>query len=481
MPYKVKEVANLVGVSIRTLHYYDEIGLLVPKSTNQAGHRLYTENELERLQQIMFFREIGFSIKEICPILDSPDFDRNRALELHRDVLLQQKKRLEDIIETVNKTIQSVTGGIRLSTKDMFEGFDMTPIEEHKKKFTAGGYEHTIALKADGTVWGWGNFGRTDQSVEKEPTLIKLLTNVKNVAAASGHYHSFAVKADGTVWGWGNNSHGQLGNGSDKNYEELPIQLEGLNQIVSVSAGVFHTLALKEDKTVWTWGPNWYGQLGDGTDKGRKSPEVVPGMTDVKEVSAGFFHSMALLEDGTVWRWGGFGDCTDMFPIRDESWVPVQVSQLDQVTAIAAGGSHAAALRTDGTVWTWGYNTEGQLGDGKFEHGCSCEPRMVAGLTDVTAIAAGGAFTIALKKDGSVWTWGTNSFGELGDGTNDRRSKATEIPGLSDVIQIAAGTKHSMAMTKDGSVWLWGSNDHGQLGDRTVSARNQPFKCMKVL
>lgn len=135
--YKVKEVADLVGVSVRTLHHYDEIGLLTPESVNQAGYRLYSDRELERLQQILFFREIGFSLQEIKKILDDPDFDRKRALQSHKELLLEKKKRLEAIIETVDKTIESIEGGYEMSKKDMFEGFDMTPIEEHKRKYAA--------------------------------------------------------------------------------------------------------------------------------------------------------------------------------------------------------------------------------------------------------------------------------------------------------------------------------------------------------
>ncbi|WP_199616659.1 MerR family transcriptional regulator [Paenibacillus alkalitolerans] len=137
MPYKVKEVAELVGVSIRTLHHYDEIGLLAPESVNQAGYRQYTDRELERLQQILFFREIGFSLQEVKTILDDPDFDRKRALQTHKQLLIEKKKRLEEIIETVDKTILAVEGGIAMTGKDMFGGFDMTPIEEHKKKYSA--------------------------------------------------------------------------------------------------------------------------------------------------------------------------------------------------------------------------------------------------------------------------------------------------------------------------------------------------------
>lgn len=387
MSLKVKEAAALIGVSIRTLHHYNEIGLLMPETVNAAGHRLYSDRELERLQQILFFRELGFSLEEIKNILDHPG-----------------------------------SGG---------------------------------AVAAP----------------------VQLLSDVKMVAGASGHYHSFAVRSDGTVWGWGSNSHGQLGSGGkDREYVEKPIPVAGIDAVEAVSAGVFHALALRTDRSVWSWGQNWYGQLGDGTTAQRSEPAMVSGMTDVLEVAAGFFHSMALKADGTVWRWGGFGDSTPAFPILNESLAPVRLDALAHIAFIAAGGSHGVALQDDGSVWTWGYNNEGQLGDGTVMNGSSPEPRKVPGLTNVAAIAAGGAFTLALRTDGTVWSWGANSFGELGDGTNERRSVPAPIGKLADVVHIAAGTKHAMAMTKDGRFWVWGSNDHGQLGERDVEARNRPHE-----
>ena len=137
MAYKVKEVAEWAGVSVRTLHYYDEIGLVVPEQVTLAGHRLYSNRNLERLQQVLFFREIGFSLQEIKSTLDNPDFDRKRALTAHKELLLEQKKRLEDIIATVDKTIQAVEGGYPMSKNEMFNGFDMKAIEEHKAKYAA--------------------------------------------------------------------------------------------------------------------------------------------------------------------------------------------------------------------------------------------------------------------------------------------------------------------------------------------------------
>ncbi|QHT60950.1 MerR family transcriptional regulator [Paenibacillus lycopersici] len=475
MSLKVKEAAALIGVSIRTLHHYNEIGLLMPETVNAAGHRLYSDRELERLQQILFFRELGFSLEEIKNILDRPDFDRYRALVVHRDLLLQKKRRLEEIIETVDRTIQFAAGGMPMNAHEMFEGFTGGNFTKQKKKYTAGGYEHTLAIKADGTAWGWGNFGEGSGGAVAAP--VQLLSDVKMVAGASGHYHSFAVRSDGTVWGWGSNSHGQLGSGGkDREYVEKPIPVAGIDAVEAVSAGVFHALALRTDRSVWSWGQNWYGQLGDGTTAQRSEPAMVSGMTDVLEVAAGFFHSMALKADGTVWRWGGFGDSTPAFPILNESLAPVRLDALAHIAFIAAGGSHGVALQDDGSVWTWGYNNEGQLGDGTVMNGSSPEPRKVPGLTNVAAIAAGGAFTLALRTDGTVWSWGANSFGELGDGTNERRSVPAPIGKLADVVHIAAGTKHAMAMTKDGRFWVWGSNDHGQLGERDVEARNRPHE-----
>lgn len=135
MPYKVKEVADLVGVSVRTLHHYDTIGLLTPDAVTAAGYRLYSDRELERLQQILFFREIGFPLLEIKTILDSPGFDRKHALIAHRELLTARKKRLDDLINTLDKTIDAIDGGMKMAKKDMFEGFDMRKVKEHQAKY----------------------------------------------------------------------------------------------------------------------------------------------------------------------------------------------------------------------------------------------------------------------------------------------------------------------------------------------------------
>lgn len=144
MSYKVREVAELTGVSVRTLHHYDEIGLLRPDSLTESGYRIYTDENLERLQQILFFKELDFSLQEIKEILDSPGFDRKKALSSHLKLLEQKKTRLERIMDTVVKTINAIEGGNEMSKKDMFGAFEFNDsyAQEAKEK-----YGHTDAWK----------------------------------------------------------------------------------------------------------------------------------------------------------------------------------------------------------------------------------------------------------------------------------------------------------------------------------------------
>jgi MerR family transcriptional regulator, multidrug-efflux activator len=134
--FRVKEVANLTGVSVKTLHHYDKIGLLKPENVTDAGYRLYSDRDLERMQQILFFREMDFTLQEIKDILDRPDFNREDSLKKHKELLLKKKKRLDGIIRTVEKTIKSIEGGYQMEEKDMFKGFDMKEIQEHQKKYS---------------------------------------------------------------------------------------------------------------------------------------------------------------------------------------------------------------------------------------------------------------------------------------------------------------------------------------------------------
>jgi DNA-binding transcriptional MerR regulator len=136
MPYKIKEVSDMVGVTVRTLHHYDRTGLLKPRTVTAAGYRLYSDADLEKLQQILFFKELGFRLQEIKGILDNPGFDRRQALRSQMKLLLEKKKRLEAIISLADQTLKTVKGGIAMNKKDMFQAFDMSEIEKHQQQYT---------------------------------------------------------------------------------------------------------------------------------------------------------------------------------------------------------------------------------------------------------------------------------------------------------------------------------------------------------
>ncbi|MBI4733792.1 MAG: RCC1 repeat-containing protein, partial [Rubrobacteridae bacterium] len=266
---------------------------------------------------------------------------------------------------------------------------------------------------------------------------------------------------------WGYNNCGQLGDGTTTN-RTSPVQITELTDIVAISGGVEHTLALKTDCTVWAWGRNDQGQLGDGTTTNRMIPIQVPGLTGAIEISAGMSDSIALRLDGTVWAWGynNCGQLGDGTTINKTS--PVQVPGLTDVVNIsAAGGMHTLALKSDGTVWAWGHNNYGQLGDGTTINKTS--PVQVPGLTDVANVSGGILHSIVFKSDGTVWTWGCNIFGQIGDGTTIQRLSPVETGiNLASIISTSAGLWYSSALKSDGTVWAWGHNYNGELGDGTI-------------
>jgi len=288
-----------------------------------------------------------------------------------------------------------------------------------------------------------------------------LMTNSSTVAA--GGYQSMALKSDGTVWAWGNNVYGQLGDGTTTN-RSTPVQVGGLSGVVAVAAGAYHSMALKSDGTVWAWGRNFGGSLGDGTTLDRSTPVQVLGLTGVSALAAGRWYGMALKSDGTVWAWGanGYGQLGD--GTKANRSTPVQVIGLTGVSALAAGELSSMALKSDGTVWTWGYNGYGNLGDGTTTNRST--PVQVLGLTGVSALAAGYDRSMALKSNGTVWAWGMKS----GDGTPTARLTPVQVLGLTGVSALAAGANHSMALKSDGTVWAWGNNGAGQLGDGTTNS-----------
>lgn len=297
-----------------------------------------------------------------------------------------------------------------------------------------------LPVPAAGAVWSWGGnnsgqLGRGTQFVsEVTPGPVGGVGDIKAIAAPVAGNHSVALKSDGTVWAWGSNSHGQLGDGTVGNESLTPLQVAGLSGVTAVAGGRFHSLALNADGSVTTWGDSL-------TVK-----SVVSGLTGVVAIAAGDNHSLALKGDGTVWSWWG-SDANGK-----------QMSGLSGAVAVAAGAQHSLVLKGDGTVWAWGVNEFGQCGDADPLNKEVPVPFQVPGLADVTAIAAGARQSMALKADGTVWAWGQNTSGQLGDGTYVGRATVAAVSGLGDVTAIAGGRLHALALKSDGTVWVWGDD-----------------------
>ncbi|MCL1859732.1 MAG: hypothetical protein FWF92_10945 [Oscillospiraceae bacterium] len=339
---------------------------------------------------------------------------------------------------------------------------------------------HNLATKNDGSLWAWGwnYYGQLgDGTTDRQSIPVKIMDGV--MAACAGDNHSLAIKSDGSLWTWGLNNYGQLGDGTTED-KLTPIKI--MDDVTAVNAGGGYSLAIKSDGSLWTWGLNYYGRLGDGTTEDKLTPIKI--MDDVKEAIAGNKHSLAIKNDGSLWAWGNnnFGSLGDgTIGTNESKSTPVKI--MDDVIAISAGGQnngdHSFAIKSDGSLWAWGNNSYGQLGNGEIK---DYNPTPVKIMDGVMAISAGDLHSFAIKNDGSLWGWGNNSGGRLGDGTftipdKENNDKTTPIKIMDDVTAISAGP-HSLAIKNDGSLWVWGINMYGSLGDGTDEDRETPVKIM---
>jgi alpha-tubulin suppressor-like RCC1 family protein len=289
-----------------------------------------------------------------------------------------------------------------------------------------------------------------------------------------------ALLSDGTVFAWGHNRSGQLGDGT-KNDRLVPARIKSLHDVRGLAAGDGFSLALQADGTVLAWGNNQSGQLGDGNAPiDHATPAVVhdlgPG-SGVVEIGAGASFGMVLKADGSVWEWGN-GTSGQLGDGRnDKQSAPTMVKGLGPgsgVIAIAGGGSFSLALKSDGTVLAWGHNRSGQLGDGHpgIDRAVPAAVRGLGPGSGAVGIAAGDSFSLAVKRDGTVLAWGNNQSGQLGDGTAPTdHATPVRVKGLgpgSGVRAVVAGGSHALAITGDSVVWAWGNNSSGQLGDGTA-------------
>ncbi len=277
------------------------------------------------------------------------------------------------------------------------------------------------------------------------PTLADVIPMV-----AAGYQHSVALRNDGSVFTWGSDQSGQLGAGVLP-FEPTPGRINTLANIQSIAAGSEHSLAVDGSGNVFTWGGNYSGQLGDGSTANRSTPVQVMGLTNVLQVCGGTGFSLALRADGTLWAWGENYDGILGNGSHTSSLVPVQVPDVAGARAIACGNHHVLALRQDGQVIAWGTNGDGELGDGSTVD--RNRPALVNALSGVLAIAAGNHFSVALKQDGTVWEWGVTLPYNNPHGTP--RTLPTQTLGLANIAVIAATVNSFglVAIQSDGVGW----------------------------
>jgi alpha-tubulin suppressor-like RCC1 family protein/pimeloyl-ACP methyl ester carboxylesterase len=328
----------------------------------------------------------------------------------------------------------------------------------------AAGHVHTMALKGDsGLLLAWGSnfYGQLGDGTTFD-RLVPRVIGTGYASIAAGGAHTVAIKADGSLWAWGYNYYGQVGDGTRAN--GLVPKLVGTGYS-AIAAGGTHTVALKGDGSLWAWGDNGVGQLGDGTTTSSAMPKLVG--TGYSAIAAGLSHTVALKADGSLWAWGRnmdgqLGDGTAI-----DRLTPRMIGT--GYTSIAAGGAYTMALKGDGSLWIWGWITDGALGDGTRVTSILA-PTLIG--TGYSAIAAGSEHAVALKGDGSLWSWGYNPFGALGDGTVTTGPVAKQIG--TGYGSIAAGGRHTVAVKTDTSLWAWGANETGQLGDGTTAGKLVP-------
>ncbi|NYE62719.1 hypothetical protein FHW58_003938 [Duganella sp. 1224] len=372
--------------------------------------------------------------------------------------------------ETINATQDGVTGSVTITV--------IAPW----KDVSAGGFQ-TIARRADGKLYAWGqnNWGQLGDSSTTQRLSPVVVSNGAAATAwtkiAVGDQFAIGLRANsgssttagGTLWAWGLNSNGQLGLGDQVN-RSVPTLIGKDTNWVGVWAGKYHVVALKSDGTLWAWGRNSEGQLGDLTLQVRTAPVKVGGTDKTNTAtytaaSAGGTHTMAIAKDGSLWTWGDntYGQLGNAAVSTTPVPTPAKIGSLTY-NAVAAGATHSVAIDSTGKLWAWGNNGSGQVGNNAGS-GTVSAPAQITTDSDWTIIAAGGAHTLAVRSNGTLWAWGANSDGQLGDGSGIDQISPIQVGADRTWVSISAGAGHSAGLKADNSLWTWGRNADGQLGN----------------
>ena len=325
-------------------------------------------------------------------------------------------------------------------------------------------------------TWGWNGYGQLGINVSGFVSSSHRFTPVTTFAGGSnwkqvaygGTYVTAAIKTDGTLWNWGQNSWGGLGINSSGNVICTPVTtFAGGTNWKSVGCSEINVAAIKTDGTLWVWGFNYYGNIGDNTITARRITPVTTfaGGTNWKQVAGGYAHFAAIKTDGTLWTWGYNNE--GQLGVNDIAIRCTPVTTFAGGTnwkQVSAARFHTEAIKTDGTLWVWGRNIYGNLGVNDTT-GRVTPVTTFAGGTNWKQVASGYAHTAAIKTDGTLWTWGRNDYGQLGiNDTTNRLTPVTTFAGGTNWKQVACSEDaHTAAIKTDGTLWTWGNNAYGYL------------------
>lgn len=336
------------------------------------------------------------------------------------------------------------------------------------------GSEASAALSADGTVRSWGSnangvFGNGSTASAAMPVIVE--GTPAQWMAASMSYHTMQLKSDGTIWGVGYNSTGGLGDGTNTD-RATPVQIGAAQNWVSLCAGMEFTLGLTADGKLYSWGDNSSGQLGINSNIARNVPGQIGAAISWSQVATGMNHAAGISSDGKLYCWGDnsvgqVGDGTS----GNQRRVPTQIGSATDWVSVVCAANSTIALRADGTLYSWGYNLTGTLGIGGSSNRSS--PTAISG-SNFTALAAGGNFVLALKGNGTLWAWGFNGYGQLGDGGSTNRTSPFQIGTATNWMRVSCGGLHGNALAADGTFYSWGNNASGELGDGTSNNQGTP-------
>lgn len=502
---------RLVPIEWSVLKYLNRTARIMVVDSSKVGHvnvddfKFFDKEKLDTVKYPVLVMAAGEEHSLVATPKDKPKPKLSNELTANADMISHGRTVVHDV-NVINETSQ-FSKGARASMMEEFQPQlannnvgnnkgsgnenEEPNIPDYGGYKIVGGVQETMNLSAlaalivSNQVWGWGDnsdfaVGPSLPSIVKEPKQVKNITDV--VSLEAGVWNSFGVEKNGTLKGWGENEHAQLGTG-DRSKKFSPTVVAGISKVAKVSSGAFHSVGITTEGNVYVWGWNRRFECGTpfwafiAATTGQVDSTVfakVPikhiKLSNVVDVAAGEGHTIVATAGGNVLSWGSNSHGQTGRPMDEEFTVlPValKIGKGRNCRAVAAGFDHTLVLDKDGTVWAFGGNASGQLGDGTTTD--RYQAQTVSGLTGVRAIAAGDGFSLALDTAGRVWAWGNNVLGQLGDGTRVGQFTPVQVSRIDAVTGIVAGGAHAMAVRADGGLWTWGTNPVGQLGEGPIT------------